>query len=77
MPRKTVTLQLETDSDFESTIYDEVGQLLSGIESNEVFTIKDVKIVDTPTISIIPTRKEDVGRGLSDAIRRSGYSYRS
>lgn len=63
MPRKTVTVQLEIDSDFESSIYDAIGQLLSGIEDNDLFTIKDVNVQDVAktTISLPNLSKEMSG----------------
>ena len=71
--RKTVTLNLEIDTDFESTIYDAVGSLLANIEDSD-FTIKNVTVVELPkTISLPALRSDD----LSGVKRAERISYRS
>jgi hypothetical protein len=71
--RKTVTLNLEIDTDFESTIYDAVGSLLANIEDSD-FTINNVTVVDSPKINIsLPALR---GEEVTQAVKRnyrSGY----
>lgn len=68
--RKTVTLKLSTESDFESVVFAEVGKLLSDIEDSAVFSIDEVKVDDVPNMISLPSlRSEDV----QSAIRRSNY----
>lgn len=68
--RKKVTIELEIESDFESTIYDEVGQVLSAIEANDVFTINNVTVSELPknTITLPHLQKE-----MNTVVKRSGY----
>jgi hypothetical protein len=76
VPTKKVTLELEMDSDFESSIYGALGTLLAEVEDGE-FRIKNVKVEDahvlkfdqiTPKLPVTTLRniKNRSGRYLDD-----------
>lgn len=66
MPTKKVTLELEFDSDFESSTFTAVGDLLAFVEDSD-FTIKNVKVEDAYVLKFenLPT-----GPGLAKALNK-------
>lgn len=72
MPTKKVILELEFDSDFESSTYSAVGDLLTFIEDSD-FTIKGVKVEDAYVLKLdsIPNIKRE---GLGDVVTRKFHN---
>jgi hypothetical protein len=70
VPTKKITLELEMDSDYESSIYAAVGDLLAEIEDG-LFTISNVKVEDRLVLSLgsVPTPTQPLAKALNKKYR--------
>jgi hypothetical protein len=71
---KKVTLNLEMESEWESSVYAAIGDLLAEIEDSN-FTVKNVKIEDVPPLTLVPTPRLAEIKTQNDRPTKNWRSY--
>lgn len=71
--RKIVTIQVEIETEFESIVFAEVGNLLNHIEDDTEFDITDVRVDNVEKTIALPALRSEAISTLRNRTTRSRY----